>query len=231
VSHRERGEPNRDVLGSSSVQHLRNVFGSLVSQELMQELASRMYQRWNRSLAKRGFEGIEDKGGLDVVPVQLTGDSIEATATYVAKASMEAVSSATKHARGGNRSPMQILADAVETGNAADIDLFWEIEQTCQGRKKLTWAKGIREWAGMNAPEKSDEDIVNEDRHGESVLILPKESWAAVRHEAEDLLEIYEEQGLPGAERWLRSRGLAYKIPGQGRSVDGSTPSPGHSRE
>ncbi|GAA1216481.1 hypothetical protein GCM10009608_62000 [Pseudonocardia alaniniphila] len=185
----------------------------------MKEFGHSAFARWERGLSKKGFTAVEDRGGMDIRKIRLDGDSIEQVAQYVSKASYEAVSSATKHGRNGNRAPMQILRDAVETGNADDIDTFWEFEQASQGRKKLTWSNGLREWARLSR-ERSDEEIVADDRHGESVLIMPKATWAVVCYEADDLLSIYEQEGLPGAERWLRSRNLDYVIP-EGSSVVG----------
>jgi hypothetical protein len=192
--------------------HVLLVFDSLVSAEMQEEFAHRMWVRWNRTLTKHGFGGTEERG-VDVRPVQLTGESIEATASYIAKASLEAVSSATKQGRRtSSRAPMQILADAVATGNADDIELFWEIEQACHGRKKLTWSNGIRDWAKLGK-EKSDEEVANENKHGESVLVMPAATWHKVKCELEGLLDTYETGGLLAARRWLDSRGLDYRLP------------------
>jgi hypothetical protein len=192
--------------------HVLLVFDSLISSEMQEEFAYRMWVRWNRTLTKHGFGGSEERG-VDVRPVQLTGESIEATAAYVAKASFEAVSSATKQGRKtSSRAPMEILADAVATGNADDIELFWEIEQSCHGRKKLTWSNGIRDWAKLGK-EKTDEEAANENKHGENVLVMPKATWNVVKYELEGLLDTYERQGLLAARRWLDSRGLDYRIP------------------
>lgn len=199
--------------------HAMVVFDGLVSPELMEALGDRMFARWERGLARKGFSAVADRGGLDVRPVQLSADSIESLATYISKAAMEAVNSTGKAARGGNRAPFQILRDAVATGSADDIELFWEIEQASVGRKKITWSQSLRDWAGLHR-ERSEEEIVTEDRHGEDQLVLPRETWERVQHEAEDLLEIIEIEGLPGAERWLKSRGLAYEVvdPNRGRA-------------
>ncbi|WP_225924658.1 protein rep [Pseudonocardia abyssalis] len=192
--------------------HALIVFDGPVSVELMGELGHRMFARWNRALGRKGFSAVEDRGGLDVRSVQLDGDSIDQVSTYISKAAYEAVSSATKHARGGNRSPFQILRDAVETGNAADIELYWEFEQASLGRKKITWSNALREWAGLHVVEKTDGEIAAENRGGEPVLILPKATWIVVRHDVADLLDAVELGGRLAGQRWLRSRGLAFVV-------------------
>jgi len=192
--------------------HAMIVFDGLVSPELQEALGDRMFGRWEKGLARKGFTAVAERGGLDVRPVELTAESIESLAVYVSKAAMEAVNAAGKVARsGGNRSPFQILRDAVATGNSDDIGLWWEIEQASAGRKKITWSTALRNWAGLHR-ERTEEEIVADDQHGEDQLVLPPETWARVQHEAEDLLEIIEDEGLPGAERWLGSRGLAYRL-------------------
>ncbi|WP_168170457.1 protein rep [Pseudonocardia sp. EC080625-04] len=200
--------------------HAMIVFDTRVSPDIMFALGDRLFGRWEKGLARKGFSAIADRGGLDVRPVQLTADSIESLATYISKAAMEAVNASGKAARGsGSRAPFQILRDAVGTGSADDIELFWEIEQASAGRKKITWSTSLREWAGLHR-ERTEEEIVTEDQHGEDQLVLPRETWERVQHEAEDLLDIIELEGLPGAERWLRSRGLAYRVvdPGRGKA-------------
>ncbi len=194
--------------------HALVVLDSLTSPEMMQELGGRMFDRWQRALGRKGFTAIADKGGLDARPVQLTGDSIEATAAYISKASFEAVSHGTKQGRGGNRSPFQILADAVETANADDIELFWEIEQASLRRNRIAWSQNLREWAGLGSREKTDEEIAQQNQHGQNVLIIPRDSWQRTYVQLADLLDMTELHGVDGAKRWLRSRGLTFLVPG-----------------
>lgn len=191
--------------------HAMIVFDGPVSPDLMFAMGDRLFGRWERGIGRKGFTAVMDRGGLDVRPVLLNSESIDAVAAYVSKAAMEAVSSATKHARGANRAPFQILRDAVATGNADDIETWWEIEQASVGRKKITWSQSLRTWAGLHR-ERTEEEIVSENRHGEDQLALPPETWERVQHEVEDLLDTIEAGGLTAAERWLRSRGLSYRL-------------------
>lgn len=190
--------------------HAVIVFDGPTSPQMMEEMGSRAFGRWERSLSRKGFSAIADKGGLDIRPINLTADSIEAVAEYVSKAAFEVTSTHTKKGRGDSRSAFEILADACQ-GEADSIELWWLWEQTSLGRKQVTYSRGLREWARV-APEESDEEIVSEDMHGDDQIALPAETWAAMRDEVADLLDAVELGGLAAAESWLRSRGLAYRV-------------------
>jgi hypothetical protein len=77
------------------------------------------------------------------------------------------------------------------------------------GRRQLTWSQGLREWARLGR-EATDEEIVEEDQHEEDALILPAETWEAVRDRVAELLDAAEVDGVDGATRWLSSGGLAW---------------------
>ncbi|WP_344422383.1 protein rep [Pseudonocardia ailaonensis] len=188
--------------------HAVIVFDSVISRDLMDEMAARAFVRWERSLVRKGFSAVADKGGLDMRPIVLTADSIEAVAEYVSKAAFEVTSQHTKKGRGTSRSAFEILADACQ-GEADSIELWWLWEQTSLGRKQVTYSRGLRDWARLER-EESDEEAANEDMGGEDQLALPAETWEAIRDEVPDLLDAVELGGVEAAERWLKSRGLAY---------------------
>ena len=50
------------------------------------------------------------------------------------------------------------------------------------------------------------------------MLIIPTASWVEMRHEAHDLLDAIEMGGVTAGERWLKSRHLAYRVPGTGNA-------------
>jgi hypothetical protein len=134
------------------------------SPEMMHCLGDRMFERWERKLSKLGLSAVADKGGLDVRPVRMTADSIEAVADYISKVTHEITSPTTKEGRNGNRAPFAILRDFLETGNADDYDLWVVWEKTSHNRRQLTWSRDLRTWAGLHR-EKSDDEIAGEDRH------------------------------------------------------------------
>ena len=61
--------------------------------------------------------------------------------------------------------------------------------------------------------EATDEEIVEEDQHGDDALILPSETWEAVRDRVADLLDAAEVDGVAGAIDWLDRRGLRWIRP------------------
>lgn len=187
-------------------------FDGPVSIELAETLALGMGNRWQRALARRGFSAVLHRGGLDVREVRMAGDSIATVADYLSKITLELTSPSTKEGREGNRAPFAILRDALATGLAEDCELWLTWEQASHGRKQLTWSRDIRAWAGLHT-ERTDEEIVAEDMHGADVLVIPAESWPAVRAEVAGLLDAAEIGGLDAAQRWLTARGLAWSLP------------------
>jgi hypothetical protein len=143
-----------------------------LSQEPAEELGHRMFTRWARTLARKGLSAVEDSSGLDVRSVQMHADSLERVGEYIAKVGFEITSPSTKDGRYGNRAPFAILRDALTTSLADDCELWIEWEQASHGRRQLTWSQGLREWARLGR-EATDEEIVEEDQHGEDVVILP----------------------------------------------------------
>ncbi|WP_239028763.1 protein rep [Pseudonocardia acidicola] len=178
-----------------------------LSAEMLAELGGRWFARWERALARRGYTALEHSGGLDARVISIgSGDAL---AGYLTKVSLEAAGQVNKDGRRGSRSPFQILRDGLATGLADDLEAWFEYEQASQGRKQLTWSRGLRARYRL-APEQSDEAIAAEDMGGDDLLALPAETWRAVRDRAEVLLGLAEQAGLLGVMAWLAYRGLAW---------------------
>lgn len=194
------------------------------SPEMMEALGDRWFARWERKLAKLGLSAMADKGGLDVRPVRMTGESIEQVSDYISKITAEVTSPSTKQGRTredgtpGNRSPFAILRDALDTGNADDVELWWTWEAASHNRRQLTWSRPLRALAGR---ERTDDEVAAEDKGGDDTIALPAESWTSVRHEVADLLDMIEIGGIPGAVTWLSSRGLAFRLVSSARPGGG----------
>lgn len=119
-----------------------------------------------------------------------------------------------KLARGGGRTPFQILSDALDNGEAADVYGWWEWEKASQGRRQIAWSKGLREWANMGR-EQTDEEIAEEQLETEDVLFIEPDSWREMRTRPArvcDLLEVTEDGGYPAAMSWLDRHGLGYVV-------------------
>lgn len=181
------------------------------SRELVAELAGAMFTRWERALVRKGLAApIENRGGLDVRPVDLGVGSIDALAEYLAKITVEITGSSAKDGRGGNRSPFAILRDALATGLADDVELWWQWEAASKGRRQIAWSQGFREWAGARA-EKSDEEIAAEGNGGDNLVAIDPDDWPAVRGCVAELLDVAETAGPDAVGAWLTVRGWRWR--------------------
>jgi hypothetical protein len=119
---------------------------------------------------------------------------------------------------GSSRTPFGILADLVTAETlgqrdtpAARLDavLWAEWEASTAGRRLIGWTPGLREWvrthpagdqlpiAGLAEAERTDLEVVNDDRGGQTVAFITGELWA-------DLCR----RGLALAVKWVfRDRG------------------------
>lgn len=174
--------------------------------------------RWAKGLAKKGVAFIAHKGGID----WQTAQSHKAVAKYVAKLqsgtdglAAEATLGGFKKARRGNRTPFQILADAVENGEEKDLKLWWQYEKASKGRRALTWSVGLRDWAKLG-DELTDEEIAEEEPGDGVIAIFRNADWRAVRSAGVTaLLDVVEQNGIQAAYDWLREYSISYSLPPQ----------------
>jgi Replication protein len=180
-----------------------------VSLPLAQEIGDRMWQRWTRVLERKGFTSWKQRGGVDVRMASLGTDNLS---RYFTKLAREITYSHTKESRGG-RSPFGIVTDGLRTGDADDLALWGEWEQSSFGRRQLTWSLGEHDLRKLAAlAEQSDEEIAEEDLAGEDVLALPSPTWDALlaAELTTDLLDAAEVGGVTAACAFLTGRGLAF---------------------
>jgi hypothetical protein len=192
--------------------HAVLVLDGPVSPQRVRVLGERMYAIWEKGLARRGYTAIRDSGGLDIrVSTEATEQRL--AEYFVKQLAVEATHGHAKQGRQHGRTPFQVLADC-ENGEVADLEVWWEWEKASFGRQQLTWSDGLREMAGLAAKEATDEELAAEETGGEDLLQLPAETKTAICNaEAEtELLDVSEAEGIVGAERWLRKRGLAYGV-------------------
>ena len=178
-------------------------------------LGDRMFARWSAGLEAKGFSAVATAGGLDVSVSKSAADQL---GRYLAKMggqtinqlALEATHGAFKGGRETNRSPFQIVKDFLTTGDVSDLAIWREWELASKGRRALTWSKTLRAWA--LAEEKTDEEIVAEDIQGEDLVLLPPETWAAVRERSWEVLD-HAEQGIEVLKDWLDRSGLLWFDP------------------
>ena len=122
---------------------------------------------------------------------------------------LEITSPSTKEGRDGNRAPFAILRDALATGLAEDCELWLTWEKVSHNRRQLTWSRSLRDWAGLHV-ERTDEEIAQQDMHGDDQLIIPAESLAGRACRA-------------GRTAGHRGVGWRWQLPGDGWSLAGCT--------
>jgi len=198
---------------------------------------TRMWDRWAAGLAKKGFDGLRDSGGLDVTVSRAAEKKL---AEYLAKdgltdddattiresygkksrdVSMEATHGQAKQAKkAGGRTPFQVLAAlgqevTDEQLRRRDVAIWREWVRGSEGRRQLTWSAGLREMAGLAEAELTDEELAAVDEGGQTVLILPPATWQAVKHWQTVVLDVIEMHGVDGLRAFLLEQGLAFEDP------------------
>ncbi|GAA4808452.1 hypothetical protein GCM10023200_52790 [Actinomycetospora chlora] len=201
--------------------HALLCFGAHVSAELVAgSVGARMFARWRAALERKGFDASEDHG-WDLRKVQLGDGDL---ADYFTKIAHEVTGSHRKEGRRpGGRTPMQLLADAVDTCEDTAVARWWEWEKASEGRRQLTWSTGsrdLRKLAGLGG-EVTDEDVAAEELDSDSRLPLTVDAWECIERAqlGPELLAVAEDGGLDAARHWLSVRGLDWL---QGRALERS---------
>lgn len=162
-----------------------------------------MFSRWRAALERKGFDASEDHG-WDLRRVQLGDGDL---ADYFTKIAHEVTGSHRKEGRRrGGRTPMQLLADAVDTYEESTMARWWEWEAATEGRRQLTWSTGrrdLRKLARLGA-EATDEDIAAEELDADNRLALSADAWECMHRPTRS----------PNCWPWLRA--AAWTRPGCG---------------
>lgn len=136
-----------------------------------------LFDRWSRFIEKDGY-GVCNRA---VWRFERTAET-EKAGDYLVKwgADREITQGHLKLAKGGGRSPWQIL-DGVAAGKKRDIMLFREYATAFKGARFLTWSRGLREHFGLREPL-SDEDASLEDPEEENPRIgrLARHVWTKI---------------------------------------------------
>jgi hypothetical protein len=193
--------------------HALLCFGAQVSAELVAgSVGARMFARSRAALERKGFDASEQHG-WDLRGVQLGDGDL---ADYFTKIAHEVTGSHRKEGRrAGGRTPMQLLADAVDTNEESAMARWWEWERVSEGRRQLTWSTGrrdLRKLGGLGA-EATDEDIATEDElEADDRLGLTIDAWECVERArlGPQLLAVAESGGLDAARAWLSARDLSW---------------------
>lgn len=154
--------------------------------ELAQVHGTEVIGAWQRITGRRGFDALTEAQDIRGFSLQEAGDSVS---EYFTKASWDGATDwtaaeelalgAIKRGRQGSRTPFQVLADFLATGDADDLDTWQEYERASFRRRQMTWSRGLK---GRFAIEDvSDEEAAAEDAGDESLVILTGDTWRAIR--------------------------------------------------
>lgn len=213
-----------------------------VSVDTAEGLGRFLFTRWERGISSQGMTALQyDRDGNPIgVQVKLVAvgqSGFGALAEYFAKqtapraaesAALEVTHGLQKSGRkfgDRHRTPFEILRDIsgvldTRTGEiregydpaalAADVALWQEYERVSKGAQQLTWSNGLKAAAGIG--DKTDEEIAEEEVGDRDLIMLPAETFRAIRYVSWSLLDAVEIGGVAAGGRWLDDRGLAYEV-------------------
>lgn len=165
-------------------------------------LAGDFFERWAAI--------VEKVLGAQYIPSDLHGADFRPCASqdYITKAvGLELADPGTKRGKKGGRSPVRLLADFEEKGDAEALALYQEYERVMRGRRDLTWSKGLKAYRERACIElKAEAEAVAQT--AELVAVVPPDIWDRFRRARDAhsrLLEAAEGEGLAGVTRVIAS--------------------------
>lgn len=209
--------------------HVHIHFVLLVGPEVVEgdvaELAGWLFPKWQRALDRAGMSGALNLGqdlrladGLEAA--EQFGEYLTKQTAYGTAESLgrELFGSWTKSARSWSRtvSHWSLAEGFFETGDLELLRLWHEVEVASHGRRQFSMAKGLRELMALG-PEKSDEEIAQEEAGDRDLVQITRAGWAAVMRASRRgdwlpsrILEVIEERGVDGLCRWLEAEGIEH---------------------
>ena len=183
-----------------------------LSDDELAALKAELHALWAEKVTDLGLLAPNEAHGVDVQQVATNVDAAAAIATYAAKGmfaglAAEATGGAVKQARGGNRTPFQILediADALDAGEepqARDVALWREYEAATKGKQQRRWSTGALEALAVAVVaddelehlEDSDaEPEVEEQADVALVAVARADWWRYLAHNTDARLEVLE---------------------------------------
>lgn len=193
-------------------------------------LGLRLWKRWERGITRKGFTALRDQGGLDVrvydpaigraefdprYPGKGVGDGSDARR----RLALEVANGQSKKGAGENRHPFEILAALEAEPTASDVALWREWETGSKGRRQLTWSKGLRDRAGLDAEITDEEAAAEEVADGEIIALIPQHAWWRMASVAWALLDAIDSGGSRAGREWLAAHGVPYQRDERGGRV------------
>ena len=141
-----------------------------------------IHERWARRIEAHGGRPPSLARGVQVIPCR---DDNAALAAYLASVNggiaAEVARDDGKSARApGSRTPMQILADHADREDPADWAVWMEWVRGSLGRRIIEWSTGLRVVMLGTEDGPTDDDLVAEVDHAETVVDVARDAWAVL---------------------------------------------------
>ncbi|MGW9292337.1 hypothetical protein ACWGRN_29925 [Streptomyces albidoflavus] len=205
--------------------HAALFLGGHVTADDVDNLGRSMFQDWRAALLENGFDApIANSGGLDAKLWEF-GSKDDRLSKYltknaycstVEKAALELARPDLKSARGGNRTPFEILAEIVDRSlGTRDLALWHEWERASKGRRQMTWSTGLRTWLRFG-PELTDQQLAEDAIDGEILAVVEREGLvvlAELKLHAELRIAARSDDDGSAARRFLTEHRIAWRHP------------------
>lgn len=209
--------------------------------EQAQAYADSVVDEWILGVEAAGGEAVRQGG--QQLQVLTSGEAFKQLDRYVTKQTyalaLEAVWSQSKGLPGktgrasksrdwGTSPHWSLLANiALGSGEHADIEKWWELEEATKGHRMIAWSRILRTLAGVGEDERTDEDIAEEEMGSvaDSVCFITASGWYDLaRYPAVvgELMTTLESGGWVGLRALLDVWGIEYLLPSE--VVDAGVP-------
>ena len=138
---------------------------------------------WRREMKKQGFEPSKEHGThwAHVKEGKKAGEYIAKVQEGKGHLGHEMARGDLKKGRLGTLAPFEILEYFRKTGDLAAVKVWQEYEKATYNRRAITWSRGLRKELLADEPEKTDEEIAEEEIGGEVWAIFPAETLRIIR--------------------------------------------------
>ena len=172
------------------------------------ELAIFLQKRWKNAVQKTLNRTIADHVGVDIRPAR----DAKGMGEYLSKIGAEMCLTSHKKGRTGSRTPWQIIADSLETGEKTDLDLYSEWCRVSKNKKLLQWSAGLRRKLLGTETEKTDEQLAAEEQPAKTEAYLTAKLWDTLNKTREtagaDFITSWEQQTPEQAITNLKQHGI-----------------------
>lgn len=188
--------------------HASLVFARPLTDNERTLLENVLWRVWDGRLRKQGLSSLRGPG--TVLKRCTAAEGLGWYLTKVEKVGtlgLEMARADLKSGRLGGRTPQELLTDALEGGEAADVRLWKEYEQATFGRKLFTWTPGLRKKLVGLVDDLDDQELAEAEVGGEVMAVLELSAWAIVRKASPGGVEALKaaEAGATALEAYLRS--------------------------